>query len=120
MEVEAAAMETIIDAATRLKGDIKGEDDLQIQGVVEGSVQTTAKVVVAQGGLVQGPISGHEVQVFGTVEGDVHVRGQFLLGPSGKVQGDVRASHIKVEDGGILQGKVLMEGAAGFQSHERK
>jgi cytoskeletal protein CcmA (bactofilin family) len=114
------ADETILDATARLKGSIRSEDDLRILGVVEGAVRTSGKVMVAQGGLVQGPVSGRDVEIHGAVEGDVHAGGQFLLGPTGKVVGDVRAAHIKVEDGGLLQGKVVMEGPKPFQTHERK
>jgi cytoskeletal protein CcmA (bactofilin family) len=111
--------ETVLDAATRFAGSIQSEDDLKILGVVEGSVRTSGRVLVVQGGLVQGPVTGRDVEIQGAVEGDIQASGQFLLGVTGKVMGDVRAAHIKVEDGGLLQGKVLMEGPKPFKTHER-
>lgn len=113
------ADETVVDATTRVKGVLRSEDDIRILGVVEGPVRTAGKLLVARGGLVRGSASGQDVEIHGAVEGDVHAGGQFLLGPTGKVVGDVRAAHIKVEDGGLLQGKVLMEGQPSFQTHER-
>lgn len=113
------AQETVLDAATRFKGEIRSEDDIRVFGVVEGSVRTTGRAVVVHGGLVRGPLSGRDVEVHGSVEGDVQASGHFLLGPGGRVVGDVRAAHIKVEDGGLLQGKVFMEGPAPFRTHGR-
>ena len=113
--------ETVIDASTRLKGAIQTEDDLAVYGVVEGPIKSSAVVTVAQGGLVNGPLSAREVTVHGTVEGDVAATGQLLLGPTGRIIGDVRVGHMKVEDGGIIQGKVLMDSPqSGFKTTERK
>ena len=111
--------ETIFDAATRFKGAVRSQDDIRVFGVVEGPVRTSGRAAVAEGGLVRGTLSGRDVEVHGSVEGDVQATGHFLLGPKGRVVGDVRAAHIKVEDGGLLQGKVLMEGPAPFQVRER-
>lgn len=111
--------ETVVDATTRVRGELRSEDDVRILGVVEGPVRTAGKLLVAGGGLVRGAVSGRDVEIHGAVEGDVHAGGQFVLGPTGKVVGDVRAAHIKVEDGGQLQGKVLMEGPKAFQTRER-
>lgn len=111
--------ETILDAATRFKGEIRSEDDICVLGVVEGSIRTAGRAVVAQGGLIRGPLAAREVEVHGSVEGDVQASGHLLLGPGGRVVGDVHAAHIKVEDGGLLQGKVFMEGPVPFETHER-
>lgn len=107
-------METRIDSTARMKGVLSTEDDLVVEGVIEGAVRSTARVTVAPGACVKGDVTGHEVQVAGTVEGNVLASALFVLLPTGKVHGDVRAAHIQVQDGGVLSGKVITEGPGGF------
>lgn len=112
-------METRIDATARLTGALMTEEDLLVEGVLEGTVRSSARVVVAAGARVKGDITGREVDVAGTVEGNVLASAAFHLRAGGRVQGDVRSSHIQVEDGGVLSGKVITEGPGGFVTQDR-
>lgn len=107
-------METRIDSTARLKGVLATEDDLLVEGVLEGTVRSTARVTVAPGACIKGDVTGREVRVAGTVEGNVLASALFVLHAAGRVNGDVRAAHIQVEDGGVLSGKVITEGQGGF------
>lgn len=107
-------METRIDATAKLTGTLSTEDDLVLEGVLEGSLQSTASVTLVPGSRVKGDITGREIRVAGTVEGNVLASALFVLQSGGKILGDVRAAHIQVEDGGVLSGKVITETPAGF------
>ena len=102
-------MQTRLDPTSRFKGTVTAKDDLLIEGVVVGGVHSSARIVVAQGARVQGPVSGREVEVAGTVDGDVRAQGRLHLAATGKIHGDVQAAHLTVEDGGVLHGKVLAD-----------
>ena len=97
---------TIIDKTTRVKGILTTQDDLVIQGVLEGSVRSKAKITVDNEGRVIGDLDGNDVEILGTVEGNISAKDHFLLGSSGRVEGDVVAGHMRVEDGGVLHGTV--------------
>lgn len=105
-------METRIDATAKLVGTLVTEDDLLLEGILEGSLQSSASVTLAPGSRVKGDITGREVRVAGTVEGNVLASSVFILRATGKILGDVRAAHIQVEDGGVLSGKVITETSA--------
>ena len=98
--------ETIFDKATRVKGIVTTQDNLVIQGILEGSVRSTAKITVDAGGRVIGDLEAKDVEILGTVEGNINANGHFLLGATGRVEGDVVAGHMRVEDGGVLHGTV--------------
>ena len=100
-------METLIDASTRFTGRIVTDDDLVVEGTVEGNVRSKLSVTVAEAGHVQGEVTARDVTVHGVLEGNVWVSGHALVGPTGKILGDVRAGHLRVEDGGVLQGRIL-------------
>ena len=100
-------MKTNLDATARFVGDVITEEELLVEGVVEGTISSKASVVIAQGALVKGKVLGREVEVNGTVQGDVEAAGHLKLGSHGKIEGNVRSSHLSVEDGGVLHGRVL-------------
>lgn len=111
-------METRIDATARLKGSLVTEDDLVLEGVLEGTIRSTARVTLAPGSRVKGDVTGREVLVGGTVEGNVLASALFVLKATGRIVGDVRAAHLTVEDGGVLSGKVITEAPGGFVTRE--
>jgi cytoskeletal protein CcmA (bactofilin family) len=100
-------METRLDATATFKGNIVTEEDLVVEGTLEGSIQSRASVTVAQGARVTGPIHARDLEVAGTVEGDITASDHVHLSPTGRIQGDVRAIHLRVDDGGVMQGRVL-------------
>jgi cytoskeletal protein CcmA (bactofilin family) len=102
-------METRLDATATFKGQVTTEEDLVVEGTLEGIIQSTAQVVVAKGGCVNGTIRARDVEVAGTVEGNIWASRHVLLASTGRIQGDVSAIHLRVEDGGVMQGKVLTD-----------
>ncbi len=104
-------MDTRIDKTTTLKGKLETQDPLVVEGTIEGEIKSKGLLTVAQGGRVLGDIDGIEVVVGGLVQGNVTAAGQLVLQSTGKIEGDVRAGHLTVEDGGVLSGKVMTEGA---------
>ena len=113
-------MQSRVDATARLTGTMITEEELLVEGVLEGSVRSTDKVTIAKSGRVKGDVTGREVEVAGAIEGNVLASASFHLLPSGRITGDVRAAHIQVDDGGVLSGKAITEGTGGFITKEMK
>jgi cytoskeletal protein CcmA (bactofilin family) len=102
-------LETRLDSTSTFKGHLATSDDLLVEGKVEGTIESSAKVVVAAEARVEGRITARDVEVAGVVKGDVVAKGHFRLASTGRIDGDVKAEHMSVEDGGVLHGKVLAE-----------
>lgn len=102
-------METRLDGTATFKGLITTEEDLVVEGAVDGDIQSSALVTVAPGSRVTGKIRARDVDVAGLVEGDIWASGHVHLAPTGRIQGDVSAIHLRVDDGGVMQGRVLTE-----------
>ena len=94
----ARAGSTIIAQGITFTGTIRGEGVIQVEGVVEGEFDMTGAVVVAESGLIRGPVAAD-------VEGNVHAREHMRLESSGSLDGDVTTASLVVEDGGILNGR---------------
>ncbi len=93
----------------RIKGEVRGGEDLLIEGRVEGSVDLRSHAVtVGPEGDVKASIVGRIVTVEGKVQGDLTAEEQIVLLSSADVEGDLVAPRVVLEDGAGFRGGVDM------------
>jgi cytoskeletal protein CcmA (bactofilin family) len=110
MTAERSGDRAIIGPSITIKGDVTGDEDLVIQGRVEGKVDLAQhNVTVGANGRIKANILGRSVTVEGEVEGDLHAEEQIAIRKSGKVRGNVSAPRVIIEDGAMFKGSIDME-----------
>lgn len=93
-----------------IKGDLSGEEDLVIEGRVEGRVDLKQNnVTVGKNGRVHADVFGKVVVVEGEVNGNVFAREQAILRQSGAIKGNISAPRVILEDGSRFKGSIDME-----------
>jgi cytoskeletal protein CcmA (bactofilin family) len=93
-----------------IKGDLSGEEDLIIEGRVEGKVDLKQNnVTVGKNGRVKADVIGKVVIVEGEVDGNVFAREQAILRQSGAIRGNITAPRVILEDGSRFKGSIDME-----------
>ncbi len=97
-----------------IKGDISGDEDLHIQGTVDGSVNLKEhNVTITPEGRVKADVHGRTITVQGQVEGDLFGGEQVILRPSCRVSGNITAPRVSLEDGANFRGTIDMEANSG-------
>jgi cytoskeletal protein CcmA (bactofilin family) len=92
-----------------IKGDVSGEEDLLIQGQVEGTISLGKyQVVIGAEGQVKANINSRTVVIEGAVEGDLEGEEMVILRPSARVRGNIVAPRVVLEDGAIFKGSIEM------------
>lgn len=92
-----------------IRGEVSGDEDLLIQGQVDGSVDLKQQAVtVGKEGKVKANITGRMVTVEGEVEGNLKADDQVILRSSARVQGDITAPRVVLEDGATFRGGIDM------------
>lgn len=93
-----------------IKGTVSGEEDLVIQGKVEGSVELGAhEVSVGQSGQVNADVTAKIVRIDGEVAGDIRGHEKVVISKSGNVRGNIIAPRVTLEDGAIFKGSIDMD-----------
>lgn len=93
-----------------IKGDLSGEEDLVIEGRVEGKVDLKQNnVTVGKSGRVRADIFGRVVIVEGEVDGNVFAQEQAVLRQSGALRGNISSPRVTLEDGSRFKGSIDME-----------
>ena len=96
-----------------LKGEISGNEDLHIDGTVEGAVQLgEGKLTVGATANVTADIIAREVVVWGKVKGNVHAKGKIEIKKDGSVIGDLTTAQIIIEDGAYFKGSIEIDRSA--------
>ena len=105
----ASGERAIIGRSITIHGEVTGDEDLLIQGRVEGSVHLKEhSITVGPDGEVKASIIGRVVTVEGRVEGNLTADERVVLQSSAWVQGDIAAPRLVLEDGARFRGGVDM------------
>jgi cytoskeletal protein CcmA (bactofilin family) len=104
----ASGATTVLGSRLRIVGDVSGDEDLVVNGKLEGKIRVDRKVVVNVGAEVEGDIQAKSVTIGGRVHGQVMASERAELLPSGRVQGNVHAPRIVMAEGAQIQGRVVM------------
>lgn len=92
-----------------IKGDLTGNEDLVVEGKVEGKISLPDnELTVGNNGNVSADIHAKSVVVIGKVSGNVSATEKVEVQASGSVDGDVRAPRLIIQEGAVLNGSVEM------------
>jgi len=112
--VEHRRESATIGPSIAIKGDLIGEEDLVIQGRVEGKVDLKQNsVTIGKDGRVKADIYAKLVNVEGEVEGNLYGSEQIILRTTGCVRGNISAPRVSIEDGARFKGGIDMEAKLG-------
>lgn len=101
---QPAQQRATIGASMRIKGDIRTNEELLIDGEVEGSVESHSVLTVGANGKVRANIKAREVIVFGKVQGNVEVVEKIAIREQGSLVGDIKTAGISIDDGAYFKG----------------
>ncbi|MEE3326303.1 MAG: polymer-forming cytoskeletal protein [Myxococcota bacterium] len=100
-----------------IKGELTGNEDVEIDGTVEGDIRLPEHVVtIGANGKVSGSVHAKTVQILGNVKGDVGAGERIEIEASGIIEGDLRAPRLLVQEGAVVNGSIEMTGGLSAQS----
>lgn len=101
-----------IGRSTTINGDIVADEDLEIDGTVEGTVTlTTHRLTIGEEGVVKARVQAASVVVSGRIEGDVSSPGMIEVKSGGFIGGNVKSPRVILHDGAIVIGGLDMSAA---------
>lgn len=92
-----------------VRGDISGEEDLLIQGRVEGTINLKQHLVIGRQGEINANIYARTITVEGTIKGDMYGEERVVIKNTGNVQGNVIAPRVSLEEGARFKGSIDMD-----------
>ncbi len=91
------------------KGDLTGDEDLEIEGQIEGRIDLPKnQLTIGANGRVKAEINAKAVVIIGQVTGDVNATERLEIQSSGVVKGDIRSPRLLIQEGAVVNGAVEM------------
>lgn len=100
---------SVIGPTLIIKGEISADEDLVIDGQIEGTITHHKKnLTIGKEGRVKADIHASSVLIEGQLIGDIHSEGVVSLSRSAIVKGDISCERIVMEDGASFTGRIEM------------
>jgi cytoskeletal protein CcmA (bactofilin family) len=100
----------VIGASINIDGDVRGDEDLLIEGEVSGTVQLkNNSLTIGPQGKVRADVYAHSIYVDGYLEGDLYGSERVHIRKSAQVKGNVTSPRVSVEDGAKFKGAIEMD-----------
>jgi cytoskeletal protein CcmA (bactofilin family) len=118
---EAAPRASVLGPTLRFRGELSAQEDLIIQGSVEGSITHTQSLTVGTDGSMKGDIRARVIVIDGKVEGDLYATESVSIRATAKVKGNVFAPRVGITEGAFFQGQIEMQpSGAAVQEHSAR
>lgn len=97
-------------ASLHVKGEITGNEDLAIDGSVEGLVNLEdRRLTIGASARLTADVIAREVVVYGNVKGNLRARDRIEIKKDGSVVGDLTTARIMIEDGAYFKGSIEID-----------
>jgi cytoskeletal protein CcmA (bactofilin family) len=100
----------VIGPSITIDGDLRGDEDLIIEGEVSGTVQLkNNSLTIGSKGKVHADVYAHSVHVEGSMEGDIYGAEQVSIRKSAQIRGNITSPRVSLEDGARFKGSIEMD-----------
>lgn len=103
------AQHTVIAHQTHVKGTLRGDQPVEVRGLLEGHVQLEEVLTVAQEGQVIAQVQVREAIIHGLMRGTLKASERIIITSNARVEGTIEAPVIRVDDGARVRGEVVMD-----------
>ena len=104
-----------------VKGEITSDEDLQIDGKVEGPISLRGhRLTVGRSAQLNSEITAREVVVYGNAAGNLRARDRVEIKKDGQVIGDITTTRISIEDGAYFKGHIEIERSQSSQQEKKE
>jgi|GEM_PF-6632071 len=104
----ARSGKTLIGNTVTIRGDITSEENLQIEGVVDGSIESSGDIHVGSEGKVNASLRAMNIVIHGKVIGDCTAVNKLELAHSSLLQGNIRAPRLSIAETAQFSGAIDM------------
>jgi cytoskeletal protein CcmA (bactofilin family) len=118
---ESGARASVLGPTLRFRGELSAQEDLIVQGSVEGSITHTQSLTIGTDGTMKGDIRARVIVIDGKVDGDLYATESVSIRATAKVKGNVFAPRVGITEGAFFQGQIEMQpSGAAVQEHSAR
>jgi len=101
---------SVLGPTLSFKGELIAEEDLLIQGKIEGSIKHTSNLIIGNEGNVKADIKAERITIEGKLKGDIRGSKSVAIKESGNVAGNIFSPSVMLWEGATFNGSIDMSG----------
>lgn len=105
----AVSQSTVVGKTLLIKGEIFSDDEILIEGKIQGNILVKGRVVIGREGFVEADIEAREVVIKGKVTGNVRGSQRVEIVSAGILHGNISSPRVVIADSGIFEGNIEMK-----------
>ena len=102
------AMFNALTSGSKIIGTVIADSDIRIDGIIEGDVKCSGKVVIGEKGILKGTVVCQNSEIQGKLEGKIEVHQTLALRASANIQAEVNTQVLIVEPNAVFNGTCTM------------
>ena len=103
----------VIGRSIHINGDLRGEEDLRIEGDVSGTIQLrNSNLTIGKEGKIHADVYAKSITVDGTMDGDIYGSERVSIRATARMTGNVTAPRVSIEEGARFKGSIEMDAEA--------
>ena len=100
---------SVLGPTLKFKGELTADEDLLIQGRIEGSIKHSSSLTVGESGNVKANVSAEYIAVEGSVQGDLKGSKSVKVRDTAKIKGNIVSPKVSLVEGATFNGKIDMD-----------
>lgn len=100
----------VIGPKTVIKGEVTGDEDVLVEGTVDGQIRISRDLRVGAGGVVKATVEAQSVVVSGEFVGDCRASHRVEIQATGRLTGNISAPRVVIAEGATFKGNSDMSG----------
>ena len=107
---ERGSSVAVIGSSIQINGDLRGDEDLRIEGNVSGTVMLkNSALTIGKNGKVKAGVYAKAIAVDGETKGDLHATECVSVHANARVQGNIIAPRVSIVEGAHFKGSIEMD-----------
>ena len=103
---------SVLGPTLKFKGELTADEDLMIQGSIEGSIKHSSSLTIGESGRVKANVAAEYIAVEGNVEGDIHGTQSVTIRETANINGNISSPTVSLLEGATFNGNIDMTGKA--------
>ncbi len=99
----------IIGRGINIKGELQGDEDLVVEGRVEGNIKLRKHLIVESTGVIDADVETETITIKGQVNGNMVIMDKVEITDEARVVGDIKAPRVEIADGAHFKGMIDMD-----------
>ena len=97
---------TIIGPSVRVEGDLHAIGNVNVEGIINGTLETDKDVSVGQNAEITADVKASNATVAGIIKGKLDIQSHLTIKSSAKITGDISTQTISIDPGGQINGQL--------------